>query len=151
MLRCLTGLCLRRQKKKKKHQTVSLAFVFWVREYAVLRQAENLCMYAGCRYVGEFIFFQLSLITSRLWSNSQWKDGGGGGAKQKSQQVHIATRTHKNCDLHNLFFKPLKCKEMRRSPGARQTRPPAWQPQLNTLSLHICSQLQLEARQHESL
>lgn len=79
MLQRLTGLRSRRQdggggvegKKKAKHQTVSLAFVFRVRERAAPRQAEDLCMYAGCRCIGEFIFYfffplQLSLITSQL-------------------------------------------------------------------------------------
>lgn len=151
MLQCLTGLCSRRQKKRKKkekHQKVSLAFVFRVREHVVLRQAEAVCMYAGCRHVGEFIFFNC------LWSLPGFEvtlSEGGKKAKQKSPQVHIATRTPTNCNLHNLFFKLLKCKETRRSLGAQQTRPPAWQLQLNTLPLHICSQLQPEERQHESL
>lgn len=61
MLQCLTGLCSRRQDRgggaAAKHQTASLAFVFRVRERAVPTQAQDLCMYAGCRCIGEFIFY----------------------------------------------------------------------------------------------
>lgn len=113
------------------------------------RQKIHVCI-QGASTLGNFFFF------SCLWSLLGFEvtlSEGGEKAKQKSQQVHIATRTHKNCNQHNLFFKLLKCKEMRRSLGARETCPPptAWQPQLNTLPLHICTQLQLEERQHERL
>lgn len=107
MLQCLTGLCSRRQdgrgveeKKKAKHQTVSLAFVFRVRALAVPRQAEDLCMYAGCWCIGEFIFL-FFFLSSCLWSLPSFEvtpsEGGEGGfrrggwkPKQKSPQVHGA-------------------------------------------------------------
>lgn len=125
---------------KKRSDAVARFCFYWVRECVVLRQAEDLCMYAGCRYVGEFFFLSFFPF-AHLWSRPSFevtlREGRGIKAKQKSRQVHIATRTHKKCNLHNLFFKLFKYEEMMGSLGA-------WQPipldvHLNMLPLHICS------------
>lgn len=154
MLQCLTGLSSRRHEKKekekreKKKTSDDVACFCFLSERACGVETGRSCMYV-CRVPvrwGIYFFNCLWSLPGFEVTLSEWGKKPSRSHRKFTLQLGLA----KNCNLHNLFFKQLKCKEMRRSLGAQQTRPSAWQPQLNTLPLHICSQLQLEERQHES-
>lgn len=136
------------KKRKKKHQTTSHAFVFWARECVRRRDRQKLCVRGVLVRLG-IHFFNCLWSHPRLWSNSLRM--GGWEPSRSHRKFTLQLGLAKNCDLHNLFFKLLKCRRMRRSLGAQETHPSAWQHQWNTPPLHICSQLQLEERQRESL
>lgn len=113
-----------RGDKKERDQTPLLAFVFteWESAWCGDRRRIYVCMQGAGTLGNFFLFFH---PFAHLWSRPGFEvilgEGRGIKAKQKSRQVHVATRTHKKCNLHNLFFKLFKCEEMTGSLGA-------WQP-----------------------
>lgn len=107
MLRRLTGPCSRRQKKRSEIRR-RRSLLFSLGERVLLRQAEDLCMYAGCRYVGEYFLSPPPPTLAHLWSRPSFevtlREGRGIKAKQKSQQVHVALELTKSaiCIIYSL-------------------------------------------------
>lgn len=150
MLQRLTGLCSQREEREKEETSDDVTcFCFlserdchWDRQAWVC-----VCVWAASLNIWEFIFFQHSLITPLpLKQLVEWGKEPSWSHRKFTLQLRLAGNRY----LHNLFF--LNCwkrGEMSGSVGALQTHLSAWQPQLNIIPLHICSQLQLEELQQE--
>lgn len=110
MLCRLTGLCSRRRKRPRSDDVACFCFHS---ERECGAEAGRGSMYV-CRVPVRWGIFhppaRPSLITSQLWSNSQGREGNKSQAEVTASSRR--TRTHKKCNLHNLFSKLLRWRDL---------------------------------------
>lgn len=151
MLQRLTGLCSQREEREKEETSDDVTCFCFLSERDCHWDRQAWVCVCVCEQqawtFGNLFFFSTLWSPPCLWSNSfEWGKEPSWSHRKFTLQLRLAGNRY----LHNLFF--LNCwkrGEMSGSVGALQTHLSAWQPQLNIIPLHICSQLQLEELQQE--